>query len=917
MERAMAAQQYETALEYARYILDPRPAGGETSYWKWPPFAEFNPASATVTDTTTVEEWKLHPFQPHVIARGRPLAYKKWVVMKYIEILIAYGDSYFRQNTLETVPLAIQVYIEAAHIFGIRSQNAPEVGHTQTNRYGDLESFTFDALSNLQVEMEYIFPFAATKEAKHDDETIIPLGTASSEYFKYYSNPKMVELRVLIDDRLMKIRNSMDINGNRRRLALFEPAMDPGALVAAMTRSGASLSSILTSMDSSMPNCRLRYILPTALEICHQLKRLSFRYIQIKERADAEELAALKAIQHTTVQRILAEMQTMEIEVAKRKLEVAKDDIDAPKMRLKYYRQLLGMSDLTSLQETPQSIQQPSESDDLRRTPLEQAAARYRLAATVLNQTGEGLVAIAGLMFVLPGFSEMIQPFGCGAEIKFDAKNVGKGVKYTAKVMKVVAKLAEQQAKVAERAGELTRRRQENTLEANEAMYEVKNMQLRIEAEESKIAAAEHKLESHKKFVEQALEVEEFLRSKYTNKVLYTWLDTTYKNFHYQSYNLAYDIAKRAEKAYQFETGDDTTTFIQYGYWDDGQNGLGCAEGLYLDLKRLEQARLTSRPYDYEIVKNVSLREFQPLQLLLLRETGSSTFEIPELAYDLDFPGHYFRRIKTVSVTVVCTVAPNTGVCCTLKLLENKYRVRPSVRNASQYAQQVPDAFRSDKIPVESIAVSSGLSDSGTFQLDFEGEHFLPFEGAGAVSRWSLEFPTDFCHFDYATIQDVVLEVKYTSRGAGGTLRASAVAAAQTALRDASSGGLIALLDLPNDFPDEWAAFTAQKDGDRMLDLDKLRSKLPFFAQVKKSLSTNVSLLTTDTNVNGSDLKLDSGRGSAREFIGGEVERGSDLRRFDLDSESEIKAGWKLTYSDNGTREPLEMMWMVVQYHLG
>lgn len=109
MERAMAAQQYELGLEYARYVLDPRPrpASDNTSYWKWPPFAEFNTAYTIITDTTTMEEWKRNPFNPHVVARGRPLAYKKWIVLKYVEILIAYGDSYFRQNTLEAIPNAI------------------------------------------------------------------------------------------------------------------------------------------------------------------------------------------------------------------------------------------------------------------------------------------------------------------------------------------------------------------------------------------------------------------------------------------------------------------------------------------------------------------------------------------------------------------------------------------------------------------------------------------------------------------------------------------------------------------------------------------------------------------------------------------------------------------------------------------
>lgn len=49
-----------------------------------------------------VEEWRNSPFQPHLVARARPMAYMKWFVFKHIEILTAYGDYYFRQNTLDS-----------------------------------------------------------------------------------------------------------------------------------------------------------------------------------------------------------------------------------------------------------------------------------------------------------------------------------------------------------------------------------------------------------------------------------------------------------------------------------------------------------------------------------------------------------------------------------------------------------------------------------------------------------------------------------------------------------------------------------------------------------------------------------------------------------------------------------------------
>jgi len=51
------------------------------------------------------------PFQPHAVARTRHLAYQYCVVMKYLDNLIAWGDSLFRQDTVESINEATQRYV--------------------------------------------------------------------------------------------------------------------------------------------------------------------------------------------------------------------------------------------------------------------------------------------------------------------------------------------------------------------------------------------------------------------------------------------------------------------------------------------------------------------------------------------------------------------------------------------------------------------------------------------------------------------------------------------------------------------------------------------------------------------------------------------------------------------------------------
>lgn len=56
------------------------------------------------------------PFQPHAIARTRISAYQWYVVMKYLDNLIAWGDSLFLQDTIETLNEATLCYVLAANL---------------------------------------------------------------------------------------------------------------------------------------------------------------------------------------------------------------------------------------------------------------------------------------------------------------------------------------------------------------------------------------------------------------------------------------------------------------------------------------------------------------------------------------------------------------------------------------------------------------------------------------------------------------------------------------------------------------------------------------------------------------------------------------------------------------------------------
>ena len=100
-------------------------------------------------------------------------------------------------------------------------------------------------------------------------------------------------------------------------------------------------------------------------------------------------------------------------------------------------------------------------------------------------------------------------------------------------------------------------------------------------------------------------------------------------------------------------------------------------ERLSAALRHMEKAYLDEYVREYELTKHISLRLHFPIEFLRLRTTGHCEIEIPEWMFDLDFPGHYMRRIKSVALTIPCVTGPFTGVHCRLTLLRSVTRTDP------------------------------------------------------------------------------------------------------------------------------------------------------------------------------------------------------------------------------------------------
>jgi hypothetical protein len=196
------------------------------------------------------------------------------------------------------------------------------------------------------------------------------------------------------------------------------------------------------------------------------------------------------------------------------------------------------------------------------------------------------------------------------------------------------------------------------------------------------------------------------------------------------------------------------------------------------------------------------------------------------------------RRIKNVALSIPSVVGPYTALNCTLTLLGSSVRKSPLLTD-DEYARQgsADDRFVDYPASTQSIVTSAGSNDTGLFETNLRDERFLPFEGAGAISTWRIELPNDFPAFDFNTISDVVLHMRYTARQ--GLDKTKVVQAVNDLFGAATDTPLAMLFSLAHDFPVEWSAFVS---GAADFQAAVRRDYFPYFTQGKNLTITSVEI---------------------------------------------------------------------------
>lgn len=791
-------QQFAAAQRWYHYLFDPTASEStdppRDRNWRYVGFRGLDVPTlrAVLTNGAAIKAYKEDPFNPHAIARLRLSAYQKAIVMKYIDNLLDWGDSLFSQFTMESVNEAILLYVMAADILGDRPVELGECGEGQLSpkTYDTIKSHRKKDGSEFLLELEtlsysntyttkrttsaYVADVSSARYAASGAEappatrslvtdrrvassynvaspvtgasvsgaTINLIGVLSAYPGDYtigsalsmitqigpaFCVPANGELRQYwdrVEDRLSKIRHCLDIDGVPRQLAPFAPEIDPRLLVRAKA-AGLSLEDILSATGGNLPPYRFTYLIDKAKSYAGTVQSFGAALSSALEKKDVEELSRLRTVHEQNILNLTTQVKEREIKDADTVIAGLEKQQDLAQHKKDYYDGLRGLG-LSEWERTQQ----------------------------IAQHTASGIHILEATYGVLAGVLQLVPDVGSPFAMKYGGSQLGTGLGRVAGATGALADVASAVSASAGMEATFHRRNQEWEFQSQLADKELKQLAKQLAGAKIRKEISEKSLAIHQKAVDQIEQVFDLYGSKFSNLGLYIWLSTTLQRLYRDAYNAAFAMARLAEQAYRFERWDDTY-LLGATYWETSKAGLLAGERLLIELQNLERRFIETNFRTFEIDQSFSLSQLNPAALVTLRETGTCEFDIAEIFFDLYYPGHYRRKIRAVRMTVPCVAGPHTNVGATLSLLESHLRNEPKV--GPTFVQTLPPTR------TISIATSKGQNDGGMFEFSFRDERYMPFEGAGAISKWRLALPRSFRPFDYQTISDVILQVSYTA----------------------------------------------------------------------------------------------------------------------------------------------------------
>jgi len=572
-----------------------------------------------------------------------------------------------------------------------------------------------------------------------DDWASPSLGAAQESHFKMPVNETQLSYWDHVDERLYNIRHSLSIDGKPLALPLLEPPINPRLLQLAAMSGGVSVLAAQMS-GALLPHYRFAVLLERARGYVAQLSQLGNALQGALERQDAESLSLVQQGHQVELLSLGQAIQMDQIAMEEYGIAGLQVSQQAARERRDFYRRRY----------------------DANVTPSEAAVMAMSTAAGLIQAFTFIPEILGGAFACIPNIYGVAIGGQRPDQVAFAASRC-----MTAAVQ--VLQLTSERVADIER---YRQRREDYELQFQQAELDNQSLAEQINAAKQRIAQARRNLHLQEVQTAQAQAVQRLMQQRFGNEAMYRWMVGRISSLYYQAYDATMSLCRQVEAACQYELGDFELRFINaQAAWNDQFRGLLAGESMMLDLQRMELGYQQRHERRLEIAKIFSLKSLgqsaSPAKdyIAELKANGAIEFGFTEEQFDADYPSHFLRQIKTVSVTFPALLGPYQSVGASLTQLSNTLFLTPAkslddergaVTNLRAYQQ---------------VALSRGLDDSGLFQLEFNDARYLPFEGTGVTSQWQLAFPGwrnvngNPAKELLDNLTDVIVQVRYTARG--------------------------------------------------------------------------------------------------------------------------------------------------------
>ncbi|MBD2812031.1 hypothetical protein ID853_14315 [Xenorhabdus sp. Vera] len=632
---------------------------------------------------------------PDTVAYSQPIYYQKALFHYLIKLWIQEGDNLYRQLTRDSLNEAGLCYQQALQLLGTLPEGLDATHWHPT---------TLEEIKN----------------------TFEPSVRAVNSLFKSPFNTLLIEHQKTLENRLYNLRHGLTLDGKIQPLPLYSSAAGADGV---MQRNAGYVTSVLSNIQQQIPPYRFPMMLKRAGAAVKQLTEMGHRLLQAIENEVNAEQEVLEQSQALRLSAFAIELQQEAVQLAQMGKITLEESKKMAQERYEHYHSLYE-ENLSSLEISSISLKTASEV--------------AKLAAAPFYVTGAALEVVPNIFGMAVGGAKYSSPVTTAAII----------AQLTAESLDIAAERLQDGA-------DFQRRRQEWEIEYKQAQSEINIIEMQLKEQELLVKSAQTALREAQSQQAAARELYEFMTTGFLIVPTYQWLMGRLAALYAPAYDAVLSLCLMAERSWRYEVGDyQRQGFIKTTAWNDSYRGLLAGESLQVDLLQMENSWLQRNERRLNIKKTISLNSLLSNSELKkqIDKKQSLSFTLDSKLFDNNYPGHYLRQIKRVSVSIsldtlnlgsvlsseISAILTQTSSSTLISAdmdgvnwLYDPNRQKGSSKNV------VNNLRAQQQIALSSLSEDDGgvAKENWLCTLMFDDDRYLPFEGTGTISTWTLEFP--------------------------------------------------------------------------------------------------------------------------------------------------------------------------------